>query len=75
MSNVLPELKKGDQVVRVGKGGDETVFAVSRVGRGQHFDEPVYYLRGKYGVTLRNAYAGEELARMGYTLAEDRKEG
>lgn len=68
MENVLPELKKGDQLVRVGKDRQVSVFTISKVGRGIDFDEPVYRLTGKYGVTLKNTYTGEELARMGYVV-------
>jgi len=68
MNSVLPELKKGDRLVRVAADGEVTVFTVCKVDRGKEFDEPVYFLTGKYGVKLRNAYTGEELAGMGYEL-------
>ena len=69
MSTVMPELKKGDVVVKRGTDGTLTMFRVIRVGKGTEFDEPVYYLSGVYGVKLRNAYTGEELASMGYRLS------
>ena len=72
MSDVLPELKKGDQIVRTDNDGHRTIFTVARVARGSEFDEPVYFLTGQYGVKLSNAYTGEQLAGMGYRLRERR---
>ena len=41
-----------------------------RVVKGEEFDEPVYYLQGMYGVKLKQAYAGEELAAFGFKVEE-----
>lgn len=65
---VLPELKKGDVLFKIGSDGKQTEFTVAKVGNGKEFDEPVYYLVGMYGVKLTKAYAGEELSMMGYGL-------
>ena len=68
MSNAMPELKKGDVITKTADDGTITTFTVIRVGTGTEFDEPVYYLQGRYGIKLTNSYTGEELASMGYRL-------
>jgi hypothetical protein len=60
--------EKGDMLVRVSKLGEKTTVTVRKVGHGIEFDEPVYYLEGRFGVRLKQAYAGEELAEAGYIL-------
>ncbi|MCG2661283.1 MAG: hypothetical protein L6437_13685 [Kiritimatiellae bacterium] len=71
MCDVLPELKKGDVLIRESPKGDVRAFTVIKVGRGNEFDEPVYYLQGMYGVKLKQPYNGEELASLGYRLKEE----
>lgn len=68
MEIVLPELKPGDVLIKHDIKYGIHVLTVRKVGQGKEFDEPVYFLTGKYGVRLRNAYTGEELANMGYSL-------
>ena len=70
MENVLPELKKGDALVRSLNGAPEEV-TVRQVGRGKEFDEPVYLLTGRYGVKLKTAYTIEQLAGMGFKLTNE----
>ena len=73
MNIVLPELRKGDVLVKTSADGTEHVLIVIRVGKGQEFDEPIYYLRGLYGVKLKLGYNGEELAEMGYEIREGKQ--
>ena len=68
MEIVLPELKPGDVLIKHDIKHGIHVLTVRKVGQGKEFDEPVYFLTGKYGVRLRNAYTGEELAALGYSL-------
>jgi hypothetical protein len=70
MENVLPELKKGDVLARSINGASETL-TVRQVGEGKEFDEPVYFLVGKYGVKLKTAYTIEQLAGMGFKLTTE----
>jgi hypothetical protein len=70
MDNVLPELKKGDVLVRSLDGATET-FAIRRARRGKEFDEPVYFLTGKYGVKLKTAYTVEQHAGMGFNAENE----
>lgn len=74
MDIVLPELKKGDILVKTNADGTEHVVTVIKVGKGQEFDEPVYYLQGLYGAKLKHAYAGEELAELGYEIKQKLEE-
>lgn len=71
MCAVLPELKKGDVLIRESPTGDVRAFTVIKVGQGKEFDEPVYYLQGLYGVKLKKPYTCEELAGLGYHLKEE----
>ena len=76
MSGVLPELKKGNVLVKTGRDGQITRVTVIRVGDGREFDEPVYYLQGMYGVKLKQPYSGDELSNQGFALqAEETKDG
>lgn len=68
MSNVLPELKKGDVLVTIRSNGEPAKVTVRKVGRGKEFDEPVYFLIGGYGGKLKKPYTGEELASMGFRV-------
>jgi len=68
MDNVLPELKKGAVLAVVRQNGEMSRLKVRRVDKGREFDEPVYFLTGKYGSKLKNAYTGEDLASQGYKL-------
>ena len=70
MDNVLPELRKSDVLVRSHNGASETL-TVRQVGKGNEFDEPVYYLTGRYGVRLKTAYTIELLAGMGFRLKNE----
>ena len=71
MNDGLPELKKGDVLVKVDDKGHAHTLTVIRVGKGKEFDEPVYYLRGMYGVKTKRPFALEELASAGYRLKDD----
>jgi len=71
MDNVLPELKKGNVLVRRSNGNESDIFTVRQVGTGKEFEEPVYLLTGRYGVKLKTAYTIEELAGMGFTLTNE----
>ena len=68
MDDVLPELKVNNVLVKTDVSGRVTTFTVRKVGKGRKFDEPVYFLRGAFGVNLKTAYAGEDLAAMGYRI-------
>jgi len=68
MEIILPELKPGDVLVKHDSKHGIYVLTVRKVGKGKEFDEPVYFLTGQYGVKLKNAYTGEELAGLGYSL-------
>ena len=71
MNNVLPEHRKGDVIIRLRNNSISNILTVRKVGQGEEFDEPVYYLAGKYGTKLKKSYTGEELASLGYTLLEN----
>jgi len=64
----LPELRRGDRLVNPALPGK--VLVVARRRNGDEYDEPIYRLRGMYGVILRNKYTGEQLAGEGWQLLE-----
>ena len=68
MCDALPELKKGDVLIHKMRNGEVSTLTVIKVGKGAEFDEPVYYLRGMYGVKIRQPYTGEALAALEYRL-------
>ncbi|MEK9137384.1 MAG: hypothetical protein AAB393_09695 [Bacteroidota bacterium] len=68
MNDALPELRKGDVLVKTDGDGEVSTLTVIKVGQGKEFYEPVYYLQGLYGVKIRQPYTGEALAALGYRL-------
>lgn len=65
----LPELKKGDRVTT-----GTVTWTVRRIKCGRDFFEPVYLFTGAYGVRIREAYTGEELAALGFRYLEKGKD-
>lgn len=67
LTGVLPELKRGD-VLRNPETGH--MARVWKVGKGDEYDEPVYYLEYRSGARSKHPTTGEKLGADGYELKE-----